>query len=197
MNNNQYIKQIFAGLFFLIGLGVMASVIYFIGFQKGLTEPKFEMQVLFKDVSGLNEGAPVRLSGVTVGTVGDIDFLEQEIFDHGLVVKLDLFKKYKDKLKKGTTVGIKTEGVLGEAYIDISADPRLKPINLSSPVIGQGPLDIYDMAKVLDETATSFKDTADGINQMMTELRYITSKTKRLFNRIEQRVIDGNLFKVF
>ena len=32
---------------------------------------------------------------------------------------------------------------------------------------------------------------------MMFELKDISRKTKRLLDRIEQRVIEGNLFKVF
>lgn len=197
MNVSDYVKQILAGLFFLIGMGMIAAVIYVIGFQRGFSQPKFELQVLFQDVSGLNEGAPVRLSGVNVGVVKDIGFLNNKVLDYGLVVKLNLFEKYRSQLSKATTISIKSEGVLGEAYIDMRVEEKLKPIDLSQPVIGEGPLDIYDMAKVLDDTATSFRQTANGVSEMMTELKYLTTKTKRLLNRIEQRVIDGNLFKVF
>ena len=39
--------------------------------------------------------------------------------------------------------------------------------------------------------------TSRGINEIMEELQEITKKTKRLLDRVEQKVIDGNLFKVF
>ena len=58
-------------------------------------------------------------------------------------------------------------------------------------------VDIQELSKVLSETAQSLAKTSKGINAVLTELRYISIKSKRLLDRIEQRVIDGNLFKVF
>ena len=40
-------------------------------------------------------------------------------------------------------------------------------------------------------------NTSAGINEILGELEDISVKSKRLFDRIEQMVIDGKLFKVF
>ena len=69
MDKKDLVKKSIAGLFFILSIGLIVTVVFVIGVGKGLTEPKFHMTVLFKKVGGLATGAPVRLSGVTVGTV--------------------------------------------------------------------------------------------------------------------------------
>ena len=197
MANNDVVKQFWAGIFAILGLGIVIGVIFFIGFQKGLTEPKFPVEVIFDKVSGLTEGAPVRLSGVTVGTVLKIDFLEQEVMGRGLMVTLEIYKKFERQVTRSTKISIFTEGVLGAKYVEIGRVVGKPPIDILKPVIGEPLLDVYDLAEVLQDTAGSFNQTTHGIDTIMHELQYISRKTKRLLDRIEQRVIDGNLFKVF
>ncbi|MBF0619435.1 MAG: MCE family protein [Candidatus Omnitrophica bacterium] len=197
MAKDDGLKQFFAGLFFLLGIGLIAGVIYFIGVQKGFTQPQFDVVVIFDKVGGLTEGAPVRLSGVTVGTVKAIDFLNEEVMGRSIKVTLDILKKHEVPVQKSTKVVVQTEGVLGAKYVEISHEPGQPVLDLSKPILGEPMLDVYDLAEVLQDTATSFNASMHGINTMMLELKYISRKSKRVLDRIEQRVIDGNLFKVF
>ena len=197
MVNNDLVKQFWAGIFFIAGLCLIAGVVYFIGFQKGFTEPRFEVSVLFDKVGGLSENAPVRLSGVTVGQVEKIAFLDQEIMDRGLEVKLSIYKKFERQVRNCTKVSILTEGVLGAKYIEMARDTDDLPLDFSHQVMGEPMLDVYDLAAILQDTAGSFNETTKGINSMVVDLSHISHKTKRLLDRVEQRVIDGNLFKFF
>ncbi len=70
-------------------------------------------------------------------------------------------------------------------------------LDIEQPVMGDPMLDVYDLAVVLQDTAASFNQTTVGINGMMGELKTISRKTKRVLDRIEDRVIQGNLFKLF
>ena len=76
MSKKDYLQKILAGiLFIVIGILLVGGVIWVIGTEKGFIQPKFNVNVIFKRVDGLAVGAPIRLSGVNVGTVGKIDFL--------------------------------------------------------------------------------------------------------------------------
>jgi ABC-type transporter Mla subunit MlaD len=197
MAKDDIVKQLWAGLFFISGLLLCVGVIFFIGFQKGLTEPKNPVVVLFDKVGGLGEGAPVRLSGVTVGLVEAIEFLDEAVMNRGVKVRLSMYKKYERQFRRCTQISILTEGILGARYVEIERVIGDPPLDLSRPIIGEPLLDVYDLAYVLQDTAGSFNETTRGINSMMHELKYISRKSKRLLDRIEQRVIAGNLFKVF
>jgi phospholipid/cholesterol/gamma-HCH transport system substrate-binding protein len=223
MEKNTFSKNLLSGVFFLGGILLIFGIIFTIGKDKGFTQPKFQIDVLFRDVGGLVEGAPVQLAGVNVGTVSDISFLDKKVEGRGVKVEVSIFKRFKEQLSHNVRFSIKTEGILGEKLVEIHSDEVGGAVNLSEPVIGEDPLNVQDLAQVfslaaesftntsqdfskvdvvklskaLEETAQSLVLTSEGLNTILTEMHYISIKSKRLLDRLEQRIIDGDLFKVF
>ena len=197
MEKKHFHRSLLAGTFFLTGILLVSIIVLTIGIEKGLTRPSFDVTVLYREVGGLSIGAPVALSGVNVGTVRSIDFLDKEVDGRGVKVVMHVYEKYRKQLEKSARFVIKTEGILGEKSIEISRSVEGDRIDLGQPLIGEDPLDVQDLAKLFGDTAVSLKDTSQTIDTIVVELKHISSSTKRLLNRIEQRVIDGTLFKVF
>ena len=129
--------------------------------------------------------------------VGNIDFLSQPIEGKSLKVTLNIFKKYEIQFRKGSKISIKTEGVLGRKLIEISEDHTRKMFDVSKPLIGEDPLDVEDMAVVLTHTAMSIQLTSQNANEVLEEWKYISHKTRRLVNRLEDKIVQGSLFKLF
>jgi len=197
MQHKDQVQKIVAGVFLLFCVTLIVVMTFTIGLEKGFTEPKVKMTVLFRKVGGLAIGAPVRLSGVTVGTVAEIDFLKEEVHGRGVTVSLSLYKKYEPQLRKSNNIAIVTEGVLGEKMVEISADPRIHRQDLAQPLLGEDPLEVRDLAQTFNDTAQALFHTSVEIGVMVEHLEEVSVSIQRLLNRIEQRVIDGNLFKVF
>jgi len=197
MDDHSIFKKILAGLFFIIGLGLIGVVIFVIGFDKGLTQPKFQVIALFNEVGGIVEGSPIRISGVNVGVVGGVDFLSQSIEGKSLKVTLNIFKKYELQFRKCSKIAIKTEGVLGRKLIEISENHSLPVFDVTKPIIGDDPLDVEDLAEVVKRTAQSIDQTSKGANEVLEEWKYISHKTRRVVNRVEDKLIQGSLFKLF
>ena len=223
MDKKELTKELLAGLFFFLGIFLLVTFVIILGGNKGLAQSKFQVTVLYRNVGGLMEGAPVRLSGVNVGTVDRVEFLNQEFDGRRVAVTLNILSKYRKQLENDLRFTIQTEGILGEKLIEIDVLREGPQVDLKDPVIGEDPLDVEDMAEVFAKAAESFTATADqlsqidvvglskvmeessesllitsrGINEIMEELQEITKKTKRLLDRVEQKVIEGNLFKVF
>ncbi len=197
MERSEFIKKFLAGLFFVLGIAMMVGVVFVIGLERGFAESKFQVTVLFKEVGGLSYGAPIRISGLAVGNVGAIEFLNQEIAGRNLKVTMNIFRKYEEQFRKCSRVAIKTEGVLGEKFIEMSSDPEALPFDLSEPILGQDLLDVENVAKVLSETAVSLQGTAESANDLLDNLQSLSQKGGRLMNRLEEKLIEGNLFKVF
>lgn len=199
MEQKEYSKNFYAGVFFIIGLILIGVVVLTIGMEKGITQPKFKMKVFFSDVGGLIVGAPVRLSGVNVGTVAKIDFVANEVEGRNVAVDLNLFSRYRDQIVQGYNFSIKTEGVLGQKFIEISKDRsgQSRKVDLKGSVIGEDPLDVQDLAKTFGQAAVSFRETARATDAMMLELKERFRAFKRVMNRFEERLVDGTLFKVF
>ncbi len=184
-------------MFLIIGFGLIGLVIFIIGFDKGLTQPKFQVIALFDEVGGLIEGSPIRISGVNVGVVGNIDFLTEPIEERSLKVTLNIFKKYEFQLRKCSRIAIKTEGVLGQKLVEISEDHSRKMFDIALPIVGEDPLNVEDMAAVITRTAISIQKTSQDANDVLGEWKYISHKARRLINRVEDKIVEGNFFKLF
>jgi len=197
MEKKEYVRNFIAGIFFLICVILFAVIIFTIGSEKGFTEPKFSMTVYYRNVGGLSMGAPVQLSGVNVGTVSNIDLLEEDVDGRGVKITLSLYEKYKAPLRRSVNFMIITEGVLGEKIVEIKADPQYYRDDLSQPILGEDPLDVENLAVTFGDAAVALLETSKNFDKVAKDLEKISSTTQRLLNRIEQRVIDGNLFKVF
>src|SRR3990167_5056287 len=108
MEKRDFIKRLYAGMFFIIGIILISIVILAIGIEKGMTQPKFQVKAVFHEVGGLSVGAPIRLSGVNIGTVGRIDFLDEKVEGRGVLVTLNIFRRYKKQLERAYRFAIKT-----------------------------------------------------------------------------------------
>jgi phospholipid/cholesterol/gamma-HCH transport system substrate-binding protein len=86
----------------------------------------YPLKARFGSIGQLRASAPVRIGGVVVGSVGEIQ-LDPVKFDS--IVTLDIDDRYKD-LPADTSAGIFTSGLLGESYVGLQpgGDPQvLKP----------------------------------------------------------------------
>src|SRR5262245_34802707 len=101
MNPKDISKNFQAGLFFVLGVCLVVAFVLTLGKDKGLTEAKFQIKVVFKDIGGLSEGAPARLSGVNVGVVANIDFLDTPIEGRNVIVTLNILERYRKQFDKG------------------------------------------------------------------------------------------------
>ncbi|MBP9854424.1 MAG: MCE family protein [Candidatus Omnitrophica bacterium] len=222
MTTNNLSKNFLAGLFFLLGIFLIVAFIFTLGKDKGLTESKFQIQVIFRDIGGLSEGAPARLSGVNVGNVARIDFLDEPIDGRNVLVVMNIQERFRKQFNQNVHFSIATEGVLGEKLMEISVIEGGSP-DLTKPFIGEDPLDVADLTQTFSQAAQSFTKTAEemskidmvelsdvmmqssrallttseSLDQIMKEIDEISHKSKRLFDRLEQKLIEGELFKVF
>ena len=224
MEQKRVWKRILASLFFLGGLVLIFYVILLIGREQGFARPKFHVTVLYRDVRGLIEGAPVRLSGVNVGNVADIDFLKQDVRGRRVAVIVNVLEEYRAQLEgKNAKFLITPEGVLGQKLVEIVINESGEALDLTEPLLGEDSIDVEDLAVVfadaaesftetssklsqinmdelsmaLTDTAVSVSKTSDGLRDILKEMKYLSIKTKRLINRFEEKLIEGNLFKVF
>ncbi len=103
----------------------------------GFGSNHYELKARFSTIGALRPNAPVKIGGVTIGQVADIQ-LDPVKFDS--IVTLAIDKRYTG-LPGDTAAGILTSGLLGESFIGLTpgGDPEpLKPgdeIYLTQPAV--------------------------------------------------------------
>jgi hypothetical protein len=91
-------------------------------FLVGGRESKFGSSYLvrsnFENVSGLNEGADVRVGGIRKGTVQSIRLPKKP--DGRVVVTMNLSRDTQSIVKQDSIASIQSEGLLGDKYVDVA-----------------------------------------------------------------------------
>lgn len=112
-------SQLKVGIFIVFALIFLAGGILIMGKQTQLFVPKGKVSVIMTDVAGLKVGAPVWLAGVEVGAVTGISF-EHPKRSNEVEIDLEVDKEALKKIGTDSVITIKTRGLMGEKYLDIT-----------------------------------------------------------------------------
>ncbi len=103
------------GLFVMIALTIGGSVAFVLGNQRAVFRAKTQYQAVFDQVGGLRSGSPVRIAGVDVGTVDDVDLRE----NGDILVKLSVIDDAAHLVRVDSMATIGNKGLLGDKLVDI------------------------------------------------------------------------------
>ncbi len=120
---------------------------------------------MFKDVSGLQPGNNVRLSGINVGTVEDISIVS----DSSIKVDIIVDENTRKFIKKDAVAGIGSEGLMGNKVIILNPGTGgKKEIENNDTVQTVQPIS-------MDDIMVSLKSTIDNTSTITTSLSKITN----------------------
>lgn len=103
------------GLFLILGFLCFAYLSIKLGDVEFWGDESYPVEARFNSVSGLKEGALVEIGGVRVGKVVSVALDPEE---YEAVLKLDIDKGV--KLQDDSIASIRTAGIIGDRYVDIT-----------------------------------------------------------------------------
>ncbi len=113
-------SQLKVGLTVIFASVTLGVLLFLMSGTGGLFTPTLTLRAYFDNASGLRKGAPVRLSGVDIGNVKDIQIVPSKE-PTPVEVIMTVSAKHQDGLRKDSLAELATAGVLGETYIDIDS----------------------------------------------------------------------------
>jgi phospholipid/cholesterol/gamma-HCH transport system substrate-binding protein len=166
-------KTIRVGLLVSAAALVLMVFLFFIGSEQKVFARKNEYKVKFDTVSGLAEGNPVKISGVTVGVVRDI-YLPRDPRQKDVDIQLMVDRKYADRIRGDSRARLKKLGLLaGDSYIDISpGSPRFEALEPGSIIPAARQTNV-------DQLISSGEDLVDNFVQISYLLKNILSRVDR------------------
>lgn len=128
--------EVKVGFLILVALGLLAGFVVVMG---GLSlQPTYTVYVSFQNPGGLQAGAPVRIAGVKVGRVSDLEFRGGKVdpVTHQpeptirAVAKIE--RRYSDSIHDNSRWFVTSQGVLGEMFLAID------PGSIDRPLLADG-----------------------------------------------------------
>jgi phospholipid/cholesterol/gamma-HCH transport system substrate-binding protein len=112
-------REVKVGLFVFAGMIVTAAVVFIIGDERRLFEPKYQFKATFGDVQGLKPGAPVRLSGVDIGYVNGVTH-GPDPNDNRLYVSFEVVRGEAARIRSDSVAKVGNKGLLGDKMLEVT-----------------------------------------------------------------------------
>lgn len=116
-------SQLKIGILGVAALGLATMLILAVGGQGGFAWERYALKTKFTDIAGLKTGAVVRVAGVDVGKVTDIQFTGTEV-----EVVLEVNDSMKQRITENSRASIGALSLLGEPLIAISPSGEGRPL---------------------------------------------------------------------
>ena len=123
----EFLTEVRVGLFVLLGMAVVMTVIFMLGSEGRLFERRYTLYTKFKDISGLRVGAPVQLAGLNVGMVDEIQF-STDLEEKEIIVEMGVNRNFQNRIRADSVAAINTQGLLGDKFVFVSVGTENQPV---------------------------------------------------------------------
>jgi len=173
------------GLFVTCGLILLVLGLFYVGKQKNLFEAGFQLNAVFKNVSGLKTGNNVRFGGINIGTVERIEL----ITDTSVKVTMTIKKDIQQFIHQNAIAGIGSEGLMGDRVVTII------PGTVAAPPVKEGEILLTRPPIETDEIMAGLKTSADNaaiITSQLAEVAYKVNNGHGILSRLLSDSSMGN-----
>ena len=176
-------NKIKLGIFISIGMMVFIIGIYFIGEGQQLFRSTFRVSGIFANVSGLQAGNNVRLSGINVGVVENISIVS----DTTVRVDILIDETTRKFIRKDAVASIGSEGLIGNKTLNISPGTGgAKEIEEGDVIATVRPMGVEDLL-------LSLKSTIDNTNNITNDPAMITGTIQSGKGTIGRLLMDESM----
>ncbi len=162
-------RAFWVGIFIAGTLLILAGGVFLIGRTEFLFSSTYRLKAEFTNVVGLVQGAEVRIGGVRQGTVGDIALPKRP--GDKVIIAVDLKSGTQNIVKKDSTAAIKSEGLLGSKYVEVSfGSSAAGKLQDGDTIASEPPLDISDLIETSGEVLDSARSAMQNVESITLKI---------------------------
>lgn len=192
-------NYLISGMFISALLLVIMVTIFMLNKENPLFSSKVYIKTLVKSAQNLKEGAAVQLRGIKVGSVSSIEFKTIDVLE----ITLGVNQKYQEWIKKDSSITFKTQGVLGDKFLEISGgtieakvveDDDQLPTNEASQIdhiITKSEDLVVAAGSILTKFDKIISNVEDKkLDKILTNLESLTANTNRIMSSINSKDLN-------
>lgn len=171
-------NYLISGIFISVLLGVSMVTIFMLNKENSIFSRRVYIKTEVKSAQNLKEGAAVQLRGIKIGSISTIEFKNVET----LIITLAVNSGYSEWVKKDASITFKTQGVLGDKFLEISGGTD------ASPPVADGDLLLTNESNQFDHIITKSEDLMVAAGSILTKFDRILSSVEN--NRLEKILLN-------
>ncbi len=173
---------------------LFAVGVFWIGSRKFMFTSTYRLNAEFPTAAGLSDGAEVRVGGIHSGTVRHVDLPRRP--DQKVRVEMDLKGATRDVIRKDSVAAIRTEGLVGDRYVEIAFGSNDAPrVSNGDTIAAQPPMEIADLIKKTDQILDSAQGAMQNVNATAANLGAISTKINQGKGSIGALINDRSVYQ--
>jgi phospholipid/cholesterol/gamma-HCH transport system substrate-binding protein len=187
----QQASQVRVGLVLAIGLVLLIIGVYQVGRLFDVFASRYSLITMVENSAGLMAGAPVTLAGQRVGQVAEVRFIpvDERVGDANIRIRLSVNREIQDQIREDSRTALRTQGVLGDRFIDISpGSPGRRVLQPGDTILAEAALDIE---QVMEMAARTLED----VQGMAADLQVMTGRLARGEGTVGALLADDRLYE--
>jgi len=157
-------NEIRAGIFLLFSFAILVVMVFAVSDIQSLFKKKKEVKVLFSFSEGIEKNAPVRYSGMKIGKVENVRVAPEQ--NDQIELTLSVFQD--TVIKQDTKAAIKTLGLVGGKYVELSSGSLEAPLlGPDEALKGEESLKLDDLTKAGLAVVGKLTNIATNLDRML------------------------------
>lgn len=152
--------------------------IFMLNKENSIFSRRIYIKTEVKSAQNLKDGAAVQLKGIKIGSISSIAFKNVDT----LVITLAVNSEYREWIKKDATISFKTQGVLGDKFLEIAGGTE------STPSIADGDMLPTNESSQFEHIITKSEDLMVAAGSILTKFDKILSSVES--NRLEKILMN-------
>jgi phospholipid/cholesterol/gamma-HCH transport system substrate-binding protein len=159
------------GVFVVVALVILGLTILFVT-GAGAIGPKYRLFTFLPQVEGVDAGAPVRLAGVNIGFVKEVrvDPNPPDKF-HSIQLTMIISSKFASYVRTDSVASLKTEGLLGNCFIDITRGFSGEPLPDNGSVPGAEQPSMEQMMSKASDMMVTLGGLSSDVNTIIERVK--------------------------
>lgn len=179
-------NNVVVGVFITLGVIAFVFLLFNIGGGTSLFSSQLHVIGRFTQVKGLHQGSEVSLSGLRIGVVKDIRIASDGSKD--LIVELAISKKFAANLRKNSSATIKTQGVLGDKYVEVSIGSEdSPPLRNGDPINSGEQADLFTRSGNLVTDVSRYFDKDGEVTVLLHNLNKLSENLVDLSSQFKNQ----------
>jgi phospholipid/cholesterol/gamma-HCH transport system substrate-binding protein len=163
-------RRIRIGATVAVALGLFAVGTFLIGREQRLWQRKVGYEIRFTRTNGLRAGAPVSLSGVDIGSVDQVLFPNDPDAIY-IAVRVTVASGAAQRIRQDTIARIRTIGLLGDKYVELTAglpdSPQLPP---GSVIFSHDPIDYEELLGGSGDIVSNIVEASNSLKNVFASI---------------------------
>ena len=168
-------NYLISGFFISALLIVVMVTVFMLNKENPFFSSKVYVKTEVKSAQNLKDGAAVQLRGIKVGSIQQINFKNLETLE----ITLGVNEKYREWIKKDSVITFKTQGVLGDKFLEISGGTP------EAQTVSDGDLLVTNEGSQIDHIITKGEDLVVAAGSILTKVdKLLANVEEKRFERI-------------